>query len=66
MTDGKTIYILKWLPQGRVPKDGVAYTDKERAHRHADHANSNAKWWHRLGGGHWIVSTLILHEGKKK
>ena len=62
----KTIYILKWMPHGTVPKDNPAYTDKERAHRHMEHANKNRKWYHHIAGGQWIVSTLILHEGRRK
>lgn len=61
----KEIYVLKWMPQGRVPAGGAAYTDKARAEAHAESANKNLKWWYRLSGGQWIVSTLMLREGPK-
>ena len=59
------IYYLKWIPGGAAPVGGAAYTDKERAEKHAAHCNSKLKWYHKLSAGNWIVSTLDLREGKK-
>jgi len=65
MLKGKEIYFLKWMPSGTVPKDGPAYVDKTQAKAAAEYANKRRKWYHRLNGGMWVVSTLILKEGPK-
>jgi hypothetical protein len=64
--DPEEIYVLIWLPGGKVPMDGLAFTDKERAERCAKHNNKSRKWYHRLAGGYWHVSTLRLITGKGK
>ncbi len=62
------LYYLKWITSSgvRVPKDGAAFTDKERADTYRDLCNTERNWRHRLLGAQWVVGTLNLREGPKE
>ena len=60
------IYYLAWTANGQIPKDNEAYTNEERAQRHADLCNEDRTRLQRLFNFRWIVKTMFLKEGRKR